>query len=66
MFGHIHWSFRQCLASVRAGSPLVGSAMDVTDDYTAQNLSARQRDVMKLIAQGLSNKEIASTPNLAE
>jgi hypothetical protein len=23
--------------------------MDVTDEYTAQNLSARQRDVMKLI-----------------
>ena len=37
--------------------------MDVTDDYTAQNLSARQRDVMK---RGLSNKEIASILNLAE
>jgi len=42
------------------------SAMDVTDDYTAQNLSARQRDVMKLIVRGLSNKEIASILNLAE
>jgi len=40
--------------------------MDVTDDYTAQNLSARQRDVMKLIVRGLSNKEIASILNLAE
>jgi len=40
--------------------------MDVTDDYTAQNLSARQRDVMKLIVWGLSNKEIASILNLAE
>ena len=40
--------------------------MDMTDDYTAQNLSARQRDVMKLIVQGLSNKEIASILNLAE
>ena len=40
--------------------------MDVTDDYTAQNLSARQRDVMNLIVRGLSNKEIASIPNLAE
>jgi len=40
--------------------------MDVTDDYTAQNLSARQRDVMKLIAQGLSNRNIASILNLAE
>jgi ATP/maltotriose-dependent transcriptional regulator MalT len=40
--------------------------MDVTDDYTAQNLSARQRAVMKLIVRGLSNKEIASILNLAE
>src|SRR5438128_11878865 len=40
--------------------------MDVTDDYTAQNLSARQRDVMKLIVRGLSNKEIASILSLAE
>ena len=40
--------------------------MDVTGDYTAQNLSARQRDVMKLIVHGLSNKEIASILNLAE
>src|SRR5215510_10848114 len=39
--------------------------MDVTGDYT-QNLSARQRDVMNLIVQGLSNKEIASILNLAE
>jgi FixJ family two-component response regulator len=40
--------------------------MDMTDDYTAQNLSARQRDVMKLIVRGLSNKDIASILNLAE
>jgi len=41
--------------------------MDVThDDYTAQNLGARQRDVMNLIVQGLSNKEIASTVSQAE
>ena len=40
--------------------------MEVTDDYTAQNLSARQRDVMHLIMRGLSNKEIASILNLAE
>ena len=39
--------------------------MDVTDD-PAQNLSAHQRDVMKLIARALSNKEIASILNLAE
>jgi hypothetical protein len=26
--------------------------MDVTGDYTAQNLSARQRDVMKLVMRG--------------
>src|SRR5215831_18085532 len=54
------------------GSPIAStrlreySAMDVTDDYTAQNLSARQRDVMNLIVRGLSNKEIASILNLAE
>jgi orotate phosphoribosyltransferase-like protein len=40
--------------------------MDVTGDYTAQNLSACQRDVMKLIVRALSNKEIASILNLAE
>src|SRR5262245_8864497 len=40
--------------------------MDVTDDYPAQNLSAGQRDVMKLIVRALSNKEIASILNLAE
>ena len=40
--------------------------MDVTGDYTAQNLSAGQRDVMKLIVRALSNEEIASILNLAE
>jgi DNA-binding CsgD family transcriptional regulator len=40
--------------------------MDVTGNYTAQNLSARQRDVMKLIVRARSNKEIASILNLAE
>jgi hypothetical protein len=40
--------------------------MDVTYDYTVQNLSARQRDVMNLIVQSLSNKEIVSILNLAE
>jgi len=40
--------------------------MDVTDDYTVQNLSARQRDLMNLIVRGISNKEIASVLNLAE
>src|SRR5262245_17128920 len=40
--------------------------MDVTGDHTAQNLSAGQRDVMKLIVRGLSNKETASILNLAE
>ena len=34
--------------------------MDATGDYTAQNLSACQRDVMKLMVRALSNKEIAS------
>jgi FixJ family two-component response regulator len=40
--------------------------MDVTNDYTAQNLSARQRDVMNLIVRDLSNREIASVLNLAK
>ena len=40
--------------------------MDVTNDYTAQNLNARQRDVMNLIVRGLSNKEMAGILNLAE
>jgi FixJ family two-component response regulator len=40
--------------------------MDVTGDYTAQNLSAHQRDVMKLVVRALSNKESASILNLAE
>jgi Bacterial regulatory proteins, luxR family len=40
--------------------------MDATSNYTAQNLSAGQRDVMKLIVRALSNKEIASILNLAE
>ena len=40
--------------------------MDATGDYTAQNLSACQRDVMKLMVRALSNKEIASILNLAE
>ena len=40
--------------------------MDVTGDYTAQNLSAHQRGVMKLVVRALSNKEIASILNLAE
>jgi DNA-binding NarL/FixJ family response regulator len=40
--------------------------MDVIGDYTAQDLSACQRDVIKLIVRGLSNKEIASILNLAE
>ena len=40
--------------------------MDVIDDYTAQNLSARQRDVMNLIVRDLPNNEIASILNLAE
>ena len=39
--------------------------MDVTDDYTAQNLSARQRDVMNLIVRGLSNKKIGKRPQLS-
>jgi orotate phosphoribosyltransferase-like protein len=40
--------------------------MDVTGDHTAQNLSAHQRDVMKLVVRALSNKEIASILNLSE
>jgi DNA-binding NarL/FixJ family response regulator len=40
--------------------------MDGSGEYTAQNLSPRQCDVLKLIVRGQSNKEIARTLNLAE
>jgi FixJ family two-component response regulator len=53
-------------ASNRVNQAAGYSAMGVTDDYTAQNLSAGQRDVMKLVVRALSNKEIASILNLAE
>ena len=36
------------------------------DGHTAQNLSPRQHDVLRLIVRGLSNKEIARALNLAE
>jgi ribosomal protein L4 len=36
--------------------------MDVTGDDTAQNLSAGQRDVMKLILRALSNKRDRKHP----
>jgi hypothetical protein len=50
----------------RVGTCHDATVIDVTGDYTAQNLSVGQRDVMKLIARALSNKEIASIFNLAE
>jgi len=40
--------------------------MDARGEYTAQNLSARQSEVVELIVRGLSNKEIARALNLAE
>ena len=40
--------------------------MNASSEYTAQNLSPRQHDVLKLIVRGLSNKEIARALNLAE
>ena len=40
--------------------------MNASGGYTAQNLSRRQHDVLKLIVRGLSNKEIARALNLAE
>jgi hypothetical protein len=50
----------------RVGTCYDATVIDVIDDYTAQNLSACQRDLMKLMVRALSNKEIASILNLAE
>jgi hypothetical protein len=63
-------AFNAASASTPQTCVLMGEAAgvfsEVTDDYTTQNLSARQRDVMNLIVRGLSSKEIASILNLAE
>jgi hypothetical protein len=37
--------------------------MDVTGDYIAQNLSAGQRDLMKLIVRALSNNRKHPQPS---
>ena len=51
----------------RAVRSLVAGAQDKSDrDQTAQSLSARERNVLKAVFEGLTNKEIAANLQMSE
>lgn len=51
--------------SPTVGSTIVGRMIDLTASGTRRQLSAREREVLQLVAEGKSSKEIASTLGLA-